>query len=70
MPVLQEDDNGFKLYESRAIGRYVAKKYGKNSGLIPADLTADALFEQAASVELSYFDGPATGIAKERVFKP
>jgi glutathione S-transferase len=47
------------LYETRAIGRYIAIKY-KDQGtqLVPADgdLRAWALFEQAASVEFANFD--------------
>ncbi|KAF9001510.1 thioredoxin-like protein [Cyathus striatus] len=49
------DDDGFILYESRAIGRYIATKYASQGtpGLIPTDLKKQALFEQAASVETS-----------------
>ncbi len=67
---MQEDEDGFKLFESRAIARYAVAKYGKNSGLVPAEVKAGAFFEQAASVELAYFDKPASSIALERIFKP
>jgi glutathione S-transferase len=57
-----------KLFESRAICRYLAKEYlgeidmlGPESGL--------ALFEQAASVEYSYFEPPIKGLAYEKMFK-
>jgi len=70
IPVL--DDNGFIVYESRAIAKYIAKKYaGQGTKLIPADGDVEgyALFEQACSMETSYFDGPASTIAYEKVFK-
>ncbi|KAJ6565740.1 glutathione S-transferase [Mycena sp. CBHHK59/15] len=50
------DDDGFILYESRAICRYVAEKYAdRGPALIPTELKARALFEQAASVEYCNF---------------
>ncbi|TFK45770.1 glutathione S-transferase [Heliocybe sulcata] len=61
------DDDGFVLFESRAIARYLATKAG--SALIPKDLKAQAKFEQAASIELSNFDAFASAIAAEKVFK-
>ena len=64
-----QDDDGFQLFESRAIARYLVNKYGKDSGLIPSDPKANALFEQAASIEAFNFDHYASGIAIERVFK-
>ncbi|KAG4433347.1 hypothetical protein IFR05_011175 [Cadophora sp. M221] len=71
VPVLEDD--GYFVYESRAIAKYIAKKYaGKGTKLIPddSDLKAYGLFEQACSIEQSYFDGPASGICFEKVFKP
>jgi len=61
----------FLYVESRAICRYLELKYkGKGTELIPTkDSKAQGLFEQAASVELSYFDPYASGIVAERVFK-
>ncbi|KAJ7175030.1 glutathione S-transferase [Mycena crocata] len=53
------DDDGFILYETRAICRYIAAKY-PSSGLIPTDPKANALFEQAAAVELTNFDPSAS----------
>ncbi len=67
------DDDGFVLFESRAICRYVALKYGGVGvgKLIPdtADLVETALFEQAASIELSNFDPAVSGLAHENIFK-
>ncbi|KAI0739292.1 thioredoxin-like protein, partial [Irpex lacteus] len=65
VPYIVEDD-GFTLYESRAIGRYIAEKYrGQGNEVLPSkdDLKAVALFEQAASVEQSNFDAFASPIA-------
>ncbi|KIJ66149.1 hypothetical protein HYDPIDRAFT_174824 [Hydnomerulius pinastri MD-312] len=65
------DDDGFYLYESRAISRYLVKKYPNQGtpGLIPTDPQAEALFEQAASTEYSNFNNYASSIVFERVFK-
>ena len=69
------DTDGFTLYESRAICRYLAQKYEKdgNRKLLPSpsqDPKAYALFEQAASVEVTNFDPYASGAVFEIVFKP
>jgi glutathione S-transferase len=46
------------------------KYQGKGTTLIPnKDAAARGLFEQAASIETSYFDPSASGIVAERVFK-
>ncbi|KAJ7462526.1 hypothetical protein FB451DRAFT_1404318 [Mycena latifolia] len=46
---LWQDDDGFILYESRAICRYLAEKYaGQGTPLRPTALKKKALFEQAA----------------------
>lgn len=69
LPVLEDD--GFFLYESRAISRYLALKYGKESSLLPptSDLRATALFEAAASIEQADFEPYASAIAWETHFK-
>ncbi|KAG8796553.1 hypothetical protein FRC12_019060 [Ceratobasidium sp. 428] len=70
IPVVQDED-GTKIYESRAIARYLTAKYGKDTGLLPSssDPVAYGLFEQAASIEYSSFDPYASGLTMERVFK-
>ncbi|KAL1942975.1 hypothetical protein VTO73DRAFT_4646 [Trametes versicolor] len=64
-------DDGFKLYESRAIACYLALKYGCVGTLIPdpADLQKTVLLEQAASIETKNFDMYASGLAVESIFK-
>ena len=63
------EEDGFRVFESRAISRYLILKYAPNSGLIPQDLRANALFEQAMSIENNNFYNPAGGLAVEKVFK-
>jgi glutathione S-transferase len=64
----KQDDDGFIVYESRAITRYIAAK--ANSPLLPSDPKKRALFETAASIEAFNFDPYASGIAYQRVFAP
>src|SRR5262245_37977023 len=56
VPVL--DDNGFRIYESRAIIRYLDEKLGGTS-LTPTDMVGRALMNQWMSVEQSYLAPPA-----------
>ncbi|KAI5123005.1 hypothetical protein M0805_007627 [Coniferiporia weirii] len=70
IPVLIEED-GFQLYESRAIARYVIAKYAPESALVPTgDLKKFGRFEQAASIEVNNFFPYAMGLSLEKVFKP
>jgi glutathione S-transferase len=67
VPVLEDD--GFQLYESRAIIRYLDAKLPGTS-LVPADLKERALMEQWISVEHSYFSPPAMKAILEIFFSP
>ncbi|TRM64614.1 thioredoxin-like protein [Schizophyllum amplum] len=65
------DDDGFIVYESRAICRYLCDKFPQQgTSLVPTGLKAKAMFEQAVSIEGSNFDPLVSGAAAEKVFKP
>ncbi|KAG6908219.1 hypothetical protein DXG01_005691 [Tephrocybe rancida] len=65
------DDDGFILYESHAICRYIATKYSnQGTKLLPMDIKDYAIFEQVASVEQSHFNQSAEGVISENIFKP
>jgi len=58
------------LYECRAISHYIATKYaGQGTKLIPTELKANALFQQACSIETSNFDYFASKAVYEMVIK-
>ncbi|KAJ7919843.1 glutathione S-transferase [Mycena leptocephala] len=68
VPVI--DDDGFILYEGRAICRYLAEKYAdQGTSLIPGNPQDKALFEQAASVEYSNFFPQVVKVAMESIIK-
>jgi len=70
LPYIVTDD-GFELYESRAIARFIEESYpNQGSSLIPKDPKARAKFEQAASVEVANFEVYARGIVHELIIKP
>ncbi|ORY60943.1 glutathione S-transferase domain-containing protein [Pseudomassariella vexata] len=68
IPVVTFPD-GFIIYESRAICKYLARKY--SFPLLPpdSDVEATALFDQAQSEEILYFADPAGKIAFEKFGK-
>ncbi|VUC32401.1 unnamed protein product [Clonostachys rosea] len=62
-------DGEVKIFESRAIARYLAAR--NNSPLVPAfdNIKALAAFEQAASVEYAYFEPAVSALGFELIFK-
>ncbi|KAL4869219.1 hypothetical protein BDV12DRAFT_208660 [Aspergillus spectabilis] len=72
VPVLQDTENNVQIFESRAIAQYIATKYrGQGTEVCPSetDLKAYASYQQAISIEQSYFDPIVSQIAYEKVFK-
>ena len=66
-----QDDDGFILYESRAICYYIAAKYpDQGTPLLPTELKATALFHQAASVEICHFSDNIVKASAEKLYKP
>lgn len=61
------EDDGFWLYESRAICKYLDEKAGGK--LIPKDLKAKALMEQWMSVETANFTPHAMKFIFHNIFK-
>lgn len=69
LPVV--DDEGVRLFESRAICSYLVAKYAPTESPFrhPADAASLGVFEQMASVEYSYFDTAMSKLAYEKIFK-
>lgn len=65
MPAI--DDDGFAMFESRAIARYLADKAG--GSLVPSDARAKAKMEQWISVETSEYNGHAMKFIYQHVFQ-
>jgi len=65
------DDDGFILYETKAICHYIASKY-QNQGtpLIPTELKANALFHQAVSVSICHYNLYVERIVYEKYYGP
>ncbi|WEW58381.1 glutathione S-transferase [Emydomyces testavorans] len=65
------DEDGFILYESRAIAQYIATKYAdQGTPLIPKDLKEFALSLQGASIEVSHFDPFVSKLLHEKYINP
>jgi glutathione S-transferase len=60
---------GLTVYESRAICKYLARKYSFPLLPMESDVEAAALFDQAQSTEMLYFAEPAGRIAFEKFAK-
>jgi len=70
VPVITTSD-GVTLYESRAIAKYLASRYGFTHLLPQAtDPLATARFDQAQSVEMCYFADHAGKVSFEKFVKP
>jgi glutathione S-transferase len=65
VPALEDD--GFMMYESRAICRYINDKVGGN--LVPTDLRTRAVMDQWTSVEYSYFTTPTMTFVFHHIFQ-
>jgi len=64
------DDDGFILYESKAICYYIASKYpNQGTPLLPTGIQANALYQQAVFVELSHFHQHGLLAAREVLVK-
>jgi glutathione S-transferase len=61
------DDDGFEMFESRAICRYINEKVKGN--LVPSDAKSMGKMEQWISIETSEFTGHAMKFIYEFVFK-
>lgn len=49
-------DNGFSIWESRAICLYLADKYGKDSSIYPSDLQTRAVINQRLYFDFTLYD--------------
>jgi glutathione S-transferase len=66
IPALQDGEN-YRIFESRAIARYIASAYDKTGTLYPTDAKIRGIIEQWISVEQSYYNA-AEDLASQLVF--
>ena len=67
---LGQDDDGFIVYETRAICYYIASKYpDQGTPLLPTGLKASTLYQQAVFVEASHFNAHANQATDEMIYK-
>ena len=65
-----QDDDGFILYESKAICYYIALKYAnQGTPLLPTGVEANALYQQAVFVEANHFHVHAGQAVSESIYK-
>ena len=63
------DDNGFIIFESRCIIKYLSKKYDKNSIMNGTNFEEETLIDNWLEVEGQNFNPPIASIVFEKVFK-
>jgi len=63
------DDDGFTIYESRAIIRYLDQRF-PNPPLTPTDVRECGRMNQWISVEQSYFSAPTIKLLKQTIWNP
>ena len=65
-----QDDDGFIVYESRAICYYIASKYpNQGTSLLPTGLKASTLYQQAVFVEAFHINEHANQAMDEMIYK-
>ncbi|KAF5554668.1 glutathione S-transferase [Fusarium mexicanum] len=72
IPVLVDEATGIQVFESRAIAHYIALKFRRpDLQLVPpeTELELNAHYQQALSIEQSYFDPVVGSIIYENVLK-